>query len=219
MKCEECDKLLAVRLTGDLDPDERDSLDVHLGLCSVCAARAAEYDRIHRDLSTLARVYNGIEPGFQFEPAEVLEVVRITPGRLVRVARVSLAMAAMIACALALREAFMPATPPAEPTAPTAGSSKLARIYRTAPLWIPKSFSTAARPPGVRRVPTLMPTTRSAGPASSIVRMKTPTLITTRRRSTHVGKSEKPQSRRERGHLDPGDRTGMGLRGRRCAAA
>ena len=188
MKCADSDNLLAIRLTGDLSPDDRGRLAGHLHECSACADKAEEYDSLADGLSSLRKAYGRLEVPFVFHPAQRADEENFASRRIFVLARAALATAAAIALGVVLwpdnvePEAHTSVLSDATDRTAMVDMTRRDRVLRLPTIW-PGMDQAHQRPEYVPvRVPRLPTLTQPPHRGASGIRCKTPTLVTQKRR-------------------------------------
>ena len=188
MKCAEAEKLLAMRLTGDLHPDHTQRLKSHLHECADCAAKAEGYNRLRAGLLFLQEAYQDLDAPFTFDPADCTDRGRTATGRVFTLARAALATAAALALVVVLWPTKMTDESSSSVSADGTGVPRIVesgltvRVCRTPAVWpgmdqvkqLPEDESV--------RVPRLPTLTQPPYRGVSGIRCKTPTLVTQKRR-------------------------------------
>ena len=107
MSCDECERMLAMLVGGDLDPTDRARVAHHCESCSACAVKAADFETIRGDLQALGRFCEGMEPPFVFAPNG--DDIRPRPvPRIIRLTRAALPAAALIGLAFLTHQWLAP---------------------------------------------------------------------------------------------------------------
>ena len=200
MKCAEADKLLAMRLTGDLSPDYAQRLSGHLAECAACSAKAEEYDRLRAGLSSLQEAYRDLDAPFTFDPINCAERSRSVTKHVFILARVALATAAAVALVVVLwpsdvvDEIQLSVSPDGTGAPATVETELTVRVCRTPTIWL-RTDQAQQQPEYVPvRVPKLPTLTQPPSRGVSGIRYKTPTLVTQKRR---ISRHDDSQSYRD----------------------